>query len=222
MRRKEADKAEWVNEELGRFRRESLRSIFFALARFAHTNRPLDGYYFEFGCHGATTMRMAYDAFHHLFDWDYVAFDSFEGMPEPEGIDRETFLTGGMNQTSQADFRRLCREHGIPDEKLITIEGFYESSLSESTAARLLPRRATVVYVDCDFYSSAAAALAFSKQFLQRGTVIVFDDWNLYFGDPDRGERRAWREFLEAEPGLRFEPFVSTSEAASFVCLTGI
>jgi O-methyltransferase len=216
--RRSSAKATWVNEELGGFRREGLRTIFLALARFAHSNRPLHGYYFEFGSHGATTMRMAYDAFHHLFDWDYVSFDSFEGMPEPLGIDRETFLTAGMNQTSEADFRRLCNAHGIPADKLITVPGFYEASLPQA-AARLLPRKAAVVYIDCDFYSSAALALKFSRQFLQRGTVIVFDDWNLYFGDPDRGERRAWREFREAEPELRFEPFVTTSEAASFICL---
>ena len=47
------------------------------------------GYYFEFGCFEANTMRLAFDCFHHLFDWHYVAFDSFEGLPEIGEIDKQ-------------------------------------------------------------------------------------------------------------------------------------
>jgi len=47
--------------------------------------------------------------------------------------------------------------------------------------------------------------------------VIVFDDWNCYHGDPEAGERRAWREFLEANPELEFVEFVSTGEGKSFI-----
>jgi O-methyltransferase len=49
--------------------------------------------------------------------------------------------------------------------------------------------------------------------------VIVFDDWFCFYGDPDRGERRAWAEFCQANPDLRFLNYISTNEAQAFICL---
>lgn len=213
------DRQRWLDEVYGGFARRSRRDIFLGIARFAQINRPIDGYYFEFGSHGANTMRMAYDAFHHLFDWDYVAFDSFEGLPEISEIDRQPIWEKGKLKTSEADFLDICDRHGIPRHKLHTVKGFYERSLNSDTAQRFAPAKAAVVYVDCDLYESTVPVLRFVRPFLQIGTIIVFDDWNAFHGDPDRGERRAFREFRLAEPGLRFEDFVATAEAKAFICL---
>jgi hypothetical protein len=49
------------------------------------------------------------------------------------------------------------------------------------------------------------------------GTVIVFDDWYCFHGDPQRGEQLAWNEFRQRHPELRFSEFVRTNEAASFI-----
>ncbi len=59
--------------------------------------------------------------------------------------------------------------------------------------------------------------LSFIRAFLQPGTVVVFDDWNCFLADPERGERRAWREFCEANPHLHFEPFLQTGMQKAFV-----
>ena len=61
--------------------------------------------------------------------------------------------------------------------------------------------------------------LKFARDFFQVGTSIVFDDWFCFYGDPDRGERRAFREFCEANPALLVEEFVRNDEQMSFVCL---
>jgi predicted O-methyltransferase YrrM len=90
-------------------------------------------------------------------------------------------------------------------------------SLTQELKQRLLPRKAAVVYIDCDLYLSTVPVLRFIEDFLQPGTVIVFDDWNCFLADPNRGERRAWREFRAASPELQFEPFVSKGMQASFI-----
>lgn len=190
-----------------------------SIARYAHINRPIEGYYFEFGSHEANTMRLAYDAFHHLFDWDYVAFDSFEGLPEIGDVDAHPVWRRGMNATSESEFRRICLAHGIPSHKLHTVAGFYDDTLDDRTKRRFLPRKAAVVYVDCDLYESTVPVLDFVEDFLQRGTIVVFDDWNCFHGDPGRGERRAWSEFRARTSHIGFEPFVATGEAQSFICL---
>lgn len=207
----------WIRFQYNPFGREQRRTIFLEIARFQHINRPIEGYYFEFGCHQAHTMRMAWDCFRHLFDWTYVAFDSFEGLPEIEPIDRLPIWQKGKLATSEQTFRRLCLRHGVPDSRLITVKGFYDRSLTPSLKERLAPRKAAVIFVDCDLYASTVPVLAFAKDFLQPGTVIVFDDWNCFFADPDRGERRAWREFRAANPDLHFEDFLQTGMQKAFV-----
>ena len=111
--------------------------------------------------------------------------------------------------------RPACRR-----ERLRTVRGFYDRSLTPELAARLRPKKAAVVYIDCDLYESTVPVLAFVREFLQPGTVIVFDDWNCFLGDPERGERRAWAEFTARYPELRFVPFMSTAEAQSFICVS--
>lgn len=193
------------------------RYIFASITRFCTTNRPLNGYYFEFGCHSAGTMRMAYDYFHYLFDWDYVAFDSFEGLPEIKDIDKQDIWEKGKLATSEQDFIRLVTRHGIKRENLITVKGFYDKSLNSELKAKLLPKKAVVIYIDCDLYESTVPVLEFVKDFLQVGSIIVFDDWNCFCGAPDRGERRAFSEFREKYPDMNFEDFVSTHMQKAFI-----
>jgi hypothetical protein len=210
-------RAHWLRHEYTRFAKERRREIFLDIAFFVHVNRPVDGYYFEFGSFEANTMRMAFDCFHHLVDWHYVAFDSFEGLPEIGEIDKQVIWEKGKLKMTEQDFLRVCFRHGIPRDRLTTVKGFYDASLTQELKQRLLPRKAAVIYIDCDLYLSTVPVLRFIEDFLQPGTVIVFDDWNCFLADPNRGERRAWREFREASPQLRFEPFVSKGMQVSFI-----
>ncbi|HKP02675.1 MAG TPA: class I SAM-dependent methyltransferase [Chthoniobacterales bacterium] len=193
--------------------------LFLSIARFCYLNSVTDGYYFEFGCHKGRTMRLAWEFTGALFNWTYVGFDSFAGLPEIPEIDRSPAWTAGALATSEEEFLAITSEVGMPRERLRTIRGFYDESLTPALAESLLPRKAAVIFVDCDLYSSTVPVLAFAKPFLRPGTVVVFDDWFCFYGDPDRGERRAWGEFRRANPGLRFTEFVQTSEAHAFICL---
>ena len=209
----------WIRDEYFAFGQQSRRDVFLGIARYHHINRPMEGYYFEFGSHEANTMRMAWDTLRHLFDYTYVAFDSFEGLPEIQPIDEQAIWEPGKLETDEQEFRRICERHGMPSDRLVTVKGFYDESLNEETKRRFEPRKAAVVYIDCDLYASTVPVLSFVRDFLQRGTVIVFDDWNCFHGDPTKGERRAWSEFLAANPSLRFEPFVQNQELKAFVFL---
>lgn len=210
---------QWVTGEYTAFARENLRYLFLSIARFAHINRPIEGYYFEFGSHEANTMRLAWRHFRHLFNWDFVAFDSFEGLPEIDAIDKQAIWSKGKLETREEDFIRIVTASGMPRSRLTTVKGFYDQTLTPECQRKFLPRKAAVVYVDCDLYKSTVPVLNFTKPFLQVGTVIVFDDWNCFHGDPERGERKAWREFCAANPELRFVDFVATNEAQAFICV---
>ena len=191
--------------------------LFQSIAYFCHVNRPMQGYYFEFGCHEANTMRLAWKHSRFLFDWTYVAFDSFEGFPEIAEIDRQEIWAQGKCATPEDQFHKMVVDAGMPADRLITVKGFYDRSLTPELRDRLLPGKAAVIYVDCDLYASTVDVLDFIVDFLQIGTIIVFDDWNCFWADPQRGERRAWTEFLARNPELAFEAFHADAMAKSFV-----
>jgi len=212
-------KREWILGPHESFRARARHDVFMSISIFCFHNQPIDGYYFEFGCHKARTMRLAWDTFHSLYNWTYVAFDSFEGLPEMDAADSMPIWKKGDLKTSETDFVNLVTQHGMPRERLKTVKGFYNESLTPALRDELLPQKAAVVYIDCDLYSSTITALNFAKDFLQTGTVLVFDDWFCFYGDPAKGERRAFAEFRERNPELIFEDYIQTNEAKAFIYL---
>ncbi len=207
----------WIRRKYEKFGRNQREFIYMSIARFCFINRPITGYYFEFGCHEANTMRLAWRTFKWLFDWEYVAFDSFEGLPEIEGIDKQEIWKKGKLKTTEHEFERKVFASGMPKSKLTTVKGFYDESLNDELRKKLSPKKAAVIYIDCDLYVSTKPVLEFIKPFLQIGTIIVFDDWYCFHGNPNMGERKAFGEFLEENKELNFEKFVQTNEAMSFI-----
>jgi hypothetical protein len=214
-----SERARWIRKTYTTFGLSERERLFLGIARFCHINRPLNGYYFEFGCHSGQTMRLAWRHSRHLFSWDFVAFDSFEGLPEVDGIDVAEIFQKGKLATSEGTFIDLVTSAGMPRSRLRTVKGFYDLSLTQDVAKSLQPKKAVVIYIDCDLYASTVPILEFIKDFLQIGTIIVFDDWFCYHGRPDRGEQRAFAEFRARYPQLQFTPYMQTSEAMSYIFL---
>jgi O-methyltransferase len=202
-----------------KFRDTQREYLFKCIARFCHLNGLNHGYYLEFGCHKGRTMRLAWDHSNDLFDWTYVAFDSFEGLPEIPAIDKNPMWQKGTCATSEEELIAIVKSAGLPRDRLITVKGFYDQSLTSEVADQLLPQKAILIYVDCDLYTSTKPVLKFVKNFLQSGTIIVFDDWFLFNADPERGQRRAWAEFCRENPDLRFIDFIGAGEAQAFIYL---
>lgn len=71
------------------------------------------------------------------------------------------------------------------------------------------------MHIDCDFYESTRVAHEFVTDLLVDGTVMVFDDWWMYHGHPDNGERRAFTEWTR-QHGIRYSEFIRTT-AMSFI-----
>ena len=209
----------WIRDYYQPFHSGQREELLLSVARFCHANRPIKGYYFEFGCHSGYTMSLAWKHTQHLFNWTYVGFDSFEGLPEIEPKDDQEIWVKGKLATSEEKFIELVTQAGMPSDRLVTVKGFYEDTLNKSLTAKLGHQKAAATYSDCDSSSSTVPILKFIKPFLQIGTVIIFDDWYCFHGDPLRGERRAWQEFLNENPSLRFSEFVKTCEANSFIYL---
>lgn len=201
------DEISYNNNEI----RQKARYWFFQNAFDYISGNQIIGDYMEFGCHKARTFRMSLsEARKKSFDWmNFYAFDSFEGLPEASEIDEFPGWEKGNLKTSDDVFRKLIQEHGVYTDKISLVKGYFSESLSESLKSELLAKntRAAMVYIDSDFYESARDVLCFVEDFLQDGTIVAFDDWNTYRANPNKGEKKAFREFMEKSE-WKFEEFL--------------
>lgn len=102
-----------------------------------------------------------------------IGFDSFKGLPEDW---RDGFPAGMFAQDT------IPR---IPNTEFVV--GLFDDTLPTFT----FPDRVGLVHIDCDLYSSTKTVL--NHITLNRGTVVVFDEWRGYDGCEDH-EQQAWRE----------------------------
>ncbi len=128
-------------------------------------------------------------------------FDSFRGLPPEAAL--EGVWTPGQFRCARTFTQARLSEAGVDLGKVRLIEGFFSASLTPTLAAEQNIRRASIVMIDCDLYSSTREALAFCLPLLGERSVILFDDW--HSTPAERGEQRAFGEMLAAEPGLSAE-----------------
>jgi len=177
-----------------------------SLAYWFMYGNALEGDYLEFGSFRGRTFRLAWE--HHRRHFygrvHFWLFDSFRGLPEPVGIDADPKWKAGGLASSVDELHEVATGISAPSRAYTLVEGFYEDTLTPERAEQMAADgvRAGIVYVDCDLYESATLVLDFVRPLLQTGTVLCFDDYYCFAADPGRGEQRALREFLEANPGL--------------------
>ena len=181
--------------------------MFLRATEYANYER-IEGDILEFGVFGGSSLAMLA----HAFRSDpkgmarrLVGFDSFQGLPES---------TEPHQRWQAGDCARMHSWHptigvGEPVTANTTLELFERCGLSRpeieegafaETLAATVPGKyaqAAIVHVDCDLYESTRIVLDGVAPILQSGSVVLFDDWFHYQGNPTRGEARAFGEFLE-------------------------
>ena len=60
--------------------------------------------------------------------------------------------------------------------------------------------------IDCDLYSSTRDVLRFIEPLLAEECILIFDDWNCYNKDNNKGQRKAFGELLERRSDIAIEP----------------
>jgi O-methyltransferase len=141
----------------------------------------------------------------------FFGFDSFAGLPAPRGVDR-TYrgdFYEGQYSCSKAAVERNLEERGVDWSRTFLIEGYFSDSLTPELRAQHRLERAALVLIDCDLYESSTEALSFIEPLLDRGTILIFDDWNAFDADDRRGQRRALGEFLSRHPEMSLAPLFS-------------
>ncbi|MES2414833.1 MAG: TylF/MycF/NovP-related O-methyltransferase [Pseudomonadota bacterium] len=175
----------------------------------AGANNPAN--YFEFGVARGTSIISSYTiARENGLDLNIYACDSFEGLPSGEG---EVFEAGDMAYSDRV-FRRFIDKAGVPLERVTSIPGFFNVSLTPALKQTLgLKPGIAVFHNDSDLYESTRDVLDWIEDLALPGSVIIFDDWHSFRAEKnpaDFGEQKAFAEW-RARP--QWELLFETAEA---------
>lgn len=194
----------------------------------------LAGDYYEFGVFRGTSLVNSWLSFRHfrthmensrdlpfrregsVLDFlacqpTFYGFDTFSGMPGNE--EGDDCLAADSFSASRALVEARCRVVGLTAPRLKLVEGLFADNRDAIGS-----RPAAIVYVDCDLYASAVDALSIIEPLLVQGTAVLFDDYNLFRADRNRGERRAVAEFQQ-RTGIVLEPWFAYGTASqAFLC----
>lgn len=118
-----------------------------------------------------------------------IGLDWFRGLPEDwrEGFPKGTFEIADTDEAVLA-----VATTGIVGPNRMIVPGLFEDTLPVLRERGLPPLG--LVHIDCDLYSSTVTALEGIWEYLDVGTIVVFDEYHGYPGYQQH-EAKAWAEF---------------------------
>ena len=174
------------------------------------------GNYVEFGVWRGDTFASAFHfseymnkQFPKFKEMNFYALDSFEGFPELKGDDNfPQFKEGGRAYSLEA-FNENMKEKGVDMNRVKSAKGWFSDTLVKGGKVDndIKEDSISLAYIDCDLYESTADVMKFIGPKMMSGGLMMFDDWYCFAGDPAKGQQRAIREFLKANPTYALAPF---------------
>ena len=150
-----------------------------------------DKLYLEFGtCHGGSMLEY-YSLYkeNNIQNNTFYGFDSFKGLPvennDPLTVWKEgEFSTGGHINPGL-----------LNKSDMIIMDGWFCDTLNDNTAKMFYDKKAGLIHIDCDIYSSTKTVLDLLSTRIKKGTVIIFDEYigNLYW---EEDEHKAFMESI--------------------------
>lgn len=181
------------------------------------------GDYYEFGIFNGYTFLYAQKIaqYLNLGKIKFFGFDSFKGLPKIKGRDKTEYYAyyrGELSYSKERVIKNLD-SRGVNWDKTFLVKGFFENSLNEETRKKYRMDKISVALIDCDLYSSAVEVLNFIKDMIIDKTILIFDEYDsiIFRGDKEKGERRAFEEFLEKNKNLTAEYFISIGTGRAFI-----
>jgi len=168
------------------------------------------GDYLEFGVFTGSSFNFAMKInrkmekiFERKIDTQFIGFDSFDGFGEIKPIDENpSFKNIFFKVDKKKVFKNINKNSKNQRYKLI--EGFYHQTIKDKNPNDYGIDKSRLIMIDCDLKESTSIALNFAKQSLQEGTIIIFDDFNFYKGNKNKGEFGAFEDFKNQNPNIKF------------------
>lgn len=202
-------------EDLKRKQREALQYL---LSRYRAEEI---GDYLEFGVFSGSSIGFMYEVLQefNLSQVRLFGFDSFEGMPESAAVEDEGTWTPGQFKFGIEYTKGILTARGIDWNRVFLTKGWFCDTLKPEFLQEHQLKKASILMVDCDIYSSTVEVLRFCEPLIQDEVVIFFDDWNSNnLAEKNLGEKKAFDEFISAHPEFVVQEFGNyASHTACFI-----
>ena len=175
------------------------------------------GDYVEFGVYQGTSLACFHQvsAAFGLAGMRLFGFDSFDGLPPEAESDDTGIWHAGQYRCSLNYAKAYLTAMGIDWRRVHLIKGWFSATARPETAAACGITRISFAMIDCDLYRSSVEALTFIAPLLHDRAVIIFDDWAVDGLDQaNKGQKRAFSEFLQSNPDWLVDTLPSYDEAA--------
>ena len=132
--------------------------------------------------------------------WHFFGFDTFQGLPAPQGYeDAHEFVgEGSFRSEGVAHVSQRLIVAGLPMDRFTLTEGHFEETLSDSLKQKIPHPKTSFVNIDVDYHSSTLYVLHWLPELLLDGSIVYFDDISFYNGNPKKGQIKAIQDFNEA------------------------
>ena len=204
--------------------RKLLRNVLYAFYRQEHVYDVLSEFsrrytgdfsILEFGVADGYSFTRKLYATRYLKVEDRVTvhgFDSFEGMPGSEDDrDQDVIADDGWVEgqfvasyyASDAYCKARCRNYRLHRDT-------FETTLNDQVLAEFERRPPILVWIDCDYYTSARVVFERLIPYIPSGCVIYFDEYEFNHGSRFTGEARIVHEINQGQFGEGVELVLDT------------
>lgn len=192
------------------------------------TTEQIEGSYFEFGVFEGSSLLAAAKIHHNMgtskwkkfylkaFDRKFFGFDSFDdGFRYFDKKDIHPFFREGDFVSSYDK----CQKRLKCFSKIKLIRGYFEETVKDKNPHDVVGNeKCAVLFVDCDLSEPAFIALDFMAPLLQKGSIIIIDDYFAYLGDIHKGCYAAFTRFLDKHKRIKVREFMRYGyNGASFI-----
>jgi len=183
----------------------------------------LEGSYFEFGIYEGTSLYAAVKTHQKMkskIPRNFYGFDSFdEGFKYFDTKDNHPFFKEGdfVSSYSKAE-KRFAKFKNV---KLI--KGYFEETAKpELLSVRHGNDKCSIIFIDCDLMNPAYVALDYVQPILQKGSIIILDDYFAYLGDENLGTCGALNKFLLKFPQIKVREYADYGYGGKSFVVTNI
>lgn len=204
-----------IKDKLYELDQESYNRRFYAIEQTADylVGARIPGDYCEFGVYKGSIFIHAYIWMSSFKSMKFYAFDSFQGLPEPKGLDAKDGFTSNFRQGdfaySERDFKKNLRLANVNMKRVTVIPGWFKDTLKQNKTNQFGLKKIAVAWIDCDLYQSAVPVLNFITPYLSPGTVLIFDDWRCFRNNPNFGVQKACHQWLKKNPKIKLNELFS-------------
>ena len=149
---------------------------------------------------------------------DFHALDTFEGMPKNE--ESTTVFKTSNFISSFEDVKNKVLSNNTKNININYYKGLFKDTAAEFKN-KIGTKNISIANIDCDLMESTVDALNIIKNNINIGTVLLFDDYNCFNADNNKGQRKAFKEF-ELSSRYVFEKFSTYGYAGQMLLIVDL